>query len=66
MAEYFDIETITEQYFPTESLAVILEGNEKLKNKGGDDLDEILERKCPAGKIMYFLIDFKTIEIKDA
>ena len=56
MAEFYTIDATTQYSTEPVMLEVVLEANDKLKNKGGDDLDEILNRKCPAGKIMHFHI----------
>ena len=66
MAEFFTVDSST--VFSTEpvELEIVLEANDKLKNKGGAELDEILERKCPSGKIMYFHIVIRPYAIIDA
>ena len=65
MAEYFTIDTATVYSTGVEQLEVTLEANDKLKNKGGAELDEILDRKCPAGKKMYFTIVIHCYAIED-
>lgn len=56
MAEFFTVDSSTVFSTGPVELEIVLEANDKLKNKGGTELDEILERKCPSGKIMYFHI----------
>ena len=56
MAEYFTIDTTAVYSAEPEHVEVVLEANDKLKNKGGDDLDEILNRKCPSGWKMHCTI----------
>lgn len=63
MAEYF---TVTEQQIEAaapEALIAVLTVNAKLKNNAV--LDEILGRKCPAGKQMTFQVNIGCIEIID-
>lgn len=65
MAEFFTVDQIQHEAVQPETLEVTLEENEKLKNKGGATLDEILERKCPDGKRIYFRIIISAYEIED-
>ena len=65
MAEFFAVDASTVYSTEPVELEIVLEANDKLKNKGGDDLDEILERKCPSGKRLYFHIVIHPYAIVD-